>query len=346
MSRKNDIENLITKNTRRLQKLKEKKASYGLDIPVHVLTEIEDIEEEIENLRKELEEPEESELSQPKYNKRVRFFPDLSQAQAIVLAAIITVVGVVLTGYFQIRQAQIPNEATWTAEAKKSAQMEPEPSTATPTPTHTLEPSTATPTPTNTPEPPTATPTPTHTLEPSTATSTPTNTPEEPPAATLIPPTTTATCPIKTALDFDAIWNQHDDIKPRLGCPQAEPRFPDQSRFAEQSFQNGHLYWFGDESCTDELYFVTFDGEKEWKLYEGCLIQSKKEILRTDIGFEAILKTYNDTESKLGENEGGIKTSDHSTLQKFQGGYMLQDEEGSKYNYIYVLYDDSTFEKK
>ena len=56
MSRQKDLRERIVKNQRRLQKLKEKEASYGLETPVHILTEIEDIETELERLRAELEE--------------------------------------------------------------------------------------------------------------------------------------------------------------------------------------------------------------------------------------------------------------------------------------------------
>ncbi|MCB0166776.1 MAG: serine/threonine-protein phosphatase [Anaerolineae bacterium] len=55
MSRKDDIKRLITKYNRRLQKLKEKEASFGLDTPVHILIEIEDIEEKLEKLQTDLE---------------------------------------------------------------------------------------------------------------------------------------------------------------------------------------------------------------------------------------------------------------------------------------------------
>jgi tetratricopeptide (TPR) repeat protein len=56
MSREDDIRNLIAKHGRRLQKLKEKKASFGLDTPIHILTEIEDVEAELEKLQTELKE--------------------------------------------------------------------------------------------------------------------------------------------------------------------------------------------------------------------------------------------------------------------------------------------------
>jgi tetratricopeptide (TPR) repeat protein len=55
MSRQNDIKKQIVQHNRRLQILKEKKAAYGLETPVSVLTEIADIESQIEALQAELE---------------------------------------------------------------------------------------------------------------------------------------------------------------------------------------------------------------------------------------------------------------------------------------------------
>lgn len=54
MSRKDEIMQLIIRHQRRLQKLKEQQATMGLQTPPHILTEIEDIEAEIEGLQKEL----------------------------------------------------------------------------------------------------------------------------------------------------------------------------------------------------------------------------------------------------------------------------------------------------
>ena len=53
--RKNEIEKLIIECQRRLQKRKEQKAKLGINTPPEVLTEIEDIEEEIENFKQSLE---------------------------------------------------------------------------------------------------------------------------------------------------------------------------------------------------------------------------------------------------------------------------------------------------
>ncbi|MCB0191470.1 MAG: tetratricopeptide repeat protein [Anaerolineae bacterium] len=53
MSRTEDISQLITNHHRRLQKLKEKQALYGLETPVHLEIEIEDIETVLANLQAE-----------------------------------------------------------------------------------------------------------------------------------------------------------------------------------------------------------------------------------------------------------------------------------------------------
>jgi hypothetical protein len=56
MSHQDDIRQLITNNSRRLQKLKEQKALFGIDTPPHILLEIENIEAEMANLQMKLEE--------------------------------------------------------------------------------------------------------------------------------------------------------------------------------------------------------------------------------------------------------------------------------------------------
>ena len=55
MPQQNDIQKLITQHQRRLQKLRERQAKQGISTPPEVLTEIEDIEAQIDRLRAELE---------------------------------------------------------------------------------------------------------------------------------------------------------------------------------------------------------------------------------------------------------------------------------------------------
>lgn len=54
MAGKNDIQALLIPKVRRLQKLKEQQALRGLDTPVHILIEIEDLEVELDDLQAEL----------------------------------------------------------------------------------------------------------------------------------------------------------------------------------------------------------------------------------------------------------------------------------------------------
>ena len=56
MERQDEIQSLMNAHTRRLQKLKEKNAAFGLGTPVEVLTEIEDIEAILEKLNADLDE--------------------------------------------------------------------------------------------------------------------------------------------------------------------------------------------------------------------------------------------------------------------------------------------------
>ncbi len=64
-SRQDNIKKLIIENERRLQKLKQKKAAYGLDTPPQVLTEIEDIEANLEKLHQELATLESKGIAEP-----------------------------------------------------------------------------------------------------------------------------------------------------------------------------------------------------------------------------------------------------------------------------------------
>ena len=57
MSRRDNIKKLLVNYNRRLQALQERKALYGLDTPIAILTEIEEIETQIEELQTEFHYP-------------------------------------------------------------------------------------------------------------------------------------------------------------------------------------------------------------------------------------------------------------------------------------------------
>ena len=54
MATREDIQKLLNITNRRFQKLREKKAHMGINTPVHIETQIEDVEKEIEQLETEL----------------------------------------------------------------------------------------------------------------------------------------------------------------------------------------------------------------------------------------------------------------------------------------------------
>jgi sRNA-binding carbon storage regulator CsrA len=54
MLREDDIRNLVTHDSRRLQKLKEKQAKFGINTPPEILIEIEDIEAKISEAEADL----------------------------------------------------------------------------------------------------------------------------------------------------------------------------------------------------------------------------------------------------------------------------------------------------
>jgi len=173
MSRKNDIKRLIAKHNRHLQKLKEREASFGsLHIPVHILTEIEDIEAEIEKLQTELE-------LLDKKNVEPKSPDDVTKDGLSWLwiasgsAILVTIMSVIafLTWYGGSGNADIDVTPTTMEVVTTTQQVNAKITQTTDTPTAT---STLVPTPTPTPIPtqtPTSTltsapPTPTFTLEP------------------------------------------------------------------------------------------------------------------------------------------------------------------------------------
>jgi hypothetical protein len=95
MKRQDELKRLLINNNRRLQALQERKALYGVDSPVSIQTEIEDIEIEIENLQKELMELESREVvpivGANLSNKRHFYLPQLGVS--IGLLVLITIVG-------------------------------------------------------------------------------------------------------------------------------------------------------------------------------------------------------------------------------------------------------------
>jgi len=147
MPQQSETEELIETHQRRLQILKEKKATLGISTPPEVQMEIEDIEKAIKDLREKQKSPDQSEGSRVGPSRKV---PRDSEKPArgspveilvakigltgAIIAALLGLIGVVLAayiGYLGIQtQVKMPIEATQTAEAKSAS-----PAVPLPTPT-------------------------------------------------------------------------------------------------------------------------------------------------------------------------------------------------------------------
>lgn len=139
MSRQVEILKLIDKHQRRLQNLKEKKATFGINTPPEILTEIEDIEAEVEDLQEELKDLELQQSPETSSNLSEKSQSDIVKKEgqspievlianvglrSTIIASLIGLVGVGLTAYFGYlgiqAQIKVPLEATQTTEAKST----------------------------------------------------------------------------------------------------------------------------------------------------------------------------------------------------------------------------------
>ena len=172
MARQDDIKKLIIEHERRLQKLKEREAKFGINVPVEIETEIEDIEAEIEKLQTELAEVESKAAAAPLNSGN---WPQTTKVVfGLGLFFLIVGLAIVLTWFI----SGVMSKATPTSALPTVA-----PTLAAPITTPTPPPITPTAVPTSTPVAPIATSTP---VPP---TSTPTPAPVTPPPATPVPTT-------------------------------------------------------------------------------------------------------------------------------------------------------------
>ena len=257
-------------------------------------------------------------------------FSNLSQAQAMLLVGIITVViGGIVTGYFQIRQAQIPIEATSTAETRKLVRLTAEAKqtvqaelTVTAQVSSTLI----------------STPTLTSTLKPT-----------HTPVSVMLTSELDLACAVLLRGGFEYLWKTNEVIQQQLGCPiQSEVL----GKAGEQHFQYGKMYW----SSTNDYIYVLNGVTGTWSRYKNAYEEGEHlEALNPPEGFYApeqgFRKLWQDrpqVQDELGwATRPFVEMSDTSQLgayQSFRGGIMLYSWglDGHECK-IYVLFDDNTF---
>ncbi|MCB0165201.1 MAG: hypothetical protein KDI79_13300 [Anaerolineae bacterium] len=132
-ARQVEIQALIDKKQRRLQKLKEKEATLGINTPPEILTEMEDIELEIERLREEWRQVKDSDppdnieespggTTKSDGQSPIELLVAKIGVMGTIVAALIGLIGIGITAYFGYlgiqAQIELPIQATQTAEAK------------------------------------------------------------------------------------------------------------------------------------------------------------------------------------------------------------------------------------
>ncbi len=209
-----------------------------------------------------------------------------------------------------------------------------------PAPTSTSEPPTDVPpaTATDTAEPPTATPPPppTHTPKPPTDTPTPTSPPP---------------CAVQAQGIFAGLWQT---FRTRLGCPlYANPKA---IQDAEQTFDNGHMFWRSDN---DYAYVVYQSGTRNgtYQSFVGMWSEGDPEYscpaspppgrVQPKRGFGAVWCSLGGASAPigwaLGEEVGFGPGNGDPRVQDFERGTIFRDSDGTTTGRAYVLFADGTF---
>lgn len=208
-----------------------------------------------------------------------------------------------------------------------------------------LNASIAQPPPTSTSVLPTATPIP----PPS-----PTATPIPPaPTATPIPPPSTSTpavCTTEPQGPFLALWRRY---QAQLGCP-IQP-WPNGGFWAEQPFQNGHMFWSQDL----RFYLVTVGGSQGWwsrhvddrtiwneSMPEfSCQVDVPPGLTMPKKGFGAIWCNNADLRGQIGfavDMERGFEDG-LDYYHFFTNGAIFRDSDGNTRRLAYVLFGDGSY---
>ena len=171
------------------------------------------------------------------------------------------------------------------------------------------------------------------------------------PQPTPIPPTATPK-PVRPSTNclepqgiFRNLWLKYRDI---LGCSVRNQ--PLRGLFAEQPFQNGHMFWsqlarlyiitYGQNSGTWEYYRETEDPWQEGMPDVTC----DPNVIR---GFGGLWCSHPEMREKLGsplDKERGFENMDY--IQGFRNGLLFVDSDGRTKGLAYILLYDGTFTRE
>lgn len=222
---------------------------------------------------------------------------------------------------------------------------------ATDTPTAPPPQPTDTPLPTDTPVPPTGTHTPTASPEP---TSTPTSTSSPEPTNTPAP-TETPTPPYAVLEPFGHVWAAVGGPSGQLGDPVAEAVLD--RWVADQFFEGGLAYWRNNESAPANYIYILFykddtdETQGTWLQFEdlwqegmppfSCPEAEANGAAGPQRGFGKVWCEETTVRNGLG-SPLGVEQGTNAGFQDFENGTMLWV---SRLGYVYVLYDDGSWER-
>ncbi len=189
-----------------------------------------------------------------------------------------------------------------------------------------------------------------------TATASPTPRPQATATATDTPtpsptPVPAVACSSEPRGDFANLWAKY---KSRLKCPHQTT--PIDGFFAEQPFQNGHMFWAEDA----ELFLITLGSSQgTWQLIpeddsiwkegmpqKSCDLPIPDGLYQPVRGFGGIWCDNSDIRNQIGwalADERGFKDG-IDLIQGFEGGVIFRDSDGYSNKLAYVLFwDDNSF---
>ena len=170
-----------------------------------------------------------------------------------------------------------------------------------------------------------------------------------PPTATPLPtptkkPTISVPC-IEPQGVFRNLWLRYKD---RLGCSVRVQ--PLSGLFAEQPFQNGHMFW----SQQAKLYVITYgQNSGTWEFYRESEdpwkngmpdVTCDPNVIR---GFGGLWCSHPEMREKLGpplDKERGFDNMDY--IQGFQNGLLLIDSDGRNKGLAYILFYNGIFTRE
>ncbi len=196
-------------------------------------------------------------------------------------------------------------------------------------------------------------------MEPATSTFTPlppptftptgasTPTPEPPPTFTPTFTPVPASCASEPQGLFRSLWLKHKD---RLGCPEQVQ--PVSGFYAEQPFQNGHMFW----SQLGRFFLIVIGSDQgAWRFFpeddstwkEGmpslsCQVEVPPGLVQPVRGFGGLWCAHTEIRDKIGwglSDERGFEDG-IDLIQGFEGGMIFRDSDGQTRGVAYVLFKD------